>query len=319
MRDSTLSKSGGSVLVDWQIKELCENNKLIISGYDEDKVHSISYDLTIQDITIWCLKDDNAANADDAEDKDVEIIYRAKYRLRPQEMVFVRIKEKLKMPSNLIGRIAERNSFLRAGIFVSGPIYQPGHNTTIYLRVYNFSDNDILLKSGDSIAQICFEKLSRKPTLLYGQGEGVDNTQYQDEENFRIPKEIITSHVEENMELEKRLDSFEERIYTVFTVFMGAFISVLSLVVVNFDALEEKSAWEIIKINISLGFMIIIILASVMLFCILLPRFSNRKSVNRGRRRRGRKRSRRRKKNRKKHARRTTAVSQSRSYINRKR
>lgn len=42
-------------LVDSQIKSM--HNNLFISGYDQDKIHSISYDLTVKDIIVWKLKE----------------------------------------------------------------------------------------------------------------------------------------------------------------------------------------------------------------------------------------------------------------------
>ena len=265
----------GTILVDSQIKSMHSN--LFISGYDEDKIHSISYDLTVKDVIIWKLKE-NMDLEQGVEDK-IEKIYMSNYRLQPQEMIFVSIKERLKMPKNMIGHIVERNSYLRTGLFVSGPVYQPGHQTTIYLRVYNLSNYDIQINSGDSIAQICFEYLALRPDVVYGEEGDPDYSEYQDEEEFRIPEDVVKKHVRENTDIEKKLDSFEARIYTVFTVFMGAFVSVLALIVLDLNCLAGKTWWEIILLNVALVISIIAVLRSVMYFCMEIIRMSDQKTM----------------------------------------
>ena len=67
------------ILVDKNIKSLAE--KIIIKGYDENNVGPVSYDVTIQ--SIIC----------ENEDKDMFV-------LRPQEMIFIKTMEKIKMPNN---------------------------------------------------------------------------------------------------------------------------------------------------------------------------------------------------------------------------
>ena len=193
-------------------------------------------------------------------------------------MIFVSIKERLKMPENMIGHIVERNTYLRTGLFVSGPVYQPGHQTTIYLRVYNLSNYDIQISSGDSIAQICFEYLALRPDVVYGDASDTNYSEYQNEADFRL-SDILKKHVRENTDLEKKLDSFEARIYTVFTVFMGAFVSVLALIVLDLNCLVGKTWWEIILLNLALVISIVTVLKCVMYFCIELIRMSDQKIV----------------------------------------
>ena len=71
------------------------------------------------------------------------------------------------MPDFLVGKVGEKNSLLRTGLFVSAPVYHPGHQTYIFLRVYNFSKKSITLKSDFKIAQIFFETLTEVPDETY--------------------------------------------------------------------------------------------------------------------------------------------------------
>ena len=89
------------------------------------------------------------------------------YDLKPGETVFVKTKEKLALPLNILGRIAEKNSRMRQGLKVDGPHYQPGHVTFAFLRVQNISVNTIELSAGMKIAQIIFEELTGTPEVPY--------------------------------------------------------------------------------------------------------------------------------------------------------
>ena len=89
------------------------------------------------------------------------------YELNPGETIFIKSQEKLSIPDNILGRIAEKNSRMRQGLVVSGPHYQPGHKTYAFLRVTNISKNIITLSRGNKIAQIIFEQLTGKPDVPY--------------------------------------------------------------------------------------------------------------------------------------------------------
>lgn len=140
------------MLVDKQIKERGES---LISPFEENHVTSISYDL---DFDGFINKEGNLS--------------KEKVCLRPGESVMIKTIQSLKMPTDLVGIIGERNSRIRQGLAVAGPHYFPGHTTAIYLRVTNLSPHDIELQHGEGIAQIFFEKLSEEPEVSYANQEG---------------------------------------------------------------------------------------------------------------------------------------------------
>ena len=115
------------VLIDKQIKELVNEGKLIVTNYKPENLGGVSYDLTI----------DNIIAEDDIADE---------YVLKPKEFVIVKTNEELYIPENMVGKIEEKNSLLRLGLFVSGPVYQPGHRTYSFLRAYNMSNSEIKLQ-----------------------------------------------------------------------------------------------------------------------------------------------------------------------------
>lgn len=136
------------ILVDKDIKELVSKGLLISENYKTENLGCVSYDLTIDNVI-------------------TEEGISSEYVLKPKEFVMVKTNEELMIPSNIVGKIEEKNSLLRLGLFVSGPVYQPGHKTYSFLRVYNMSNTKITLKKDFKIAQIFFETLTDIPEETY--------------------------------------------------------------------------------------------------------------------------------------------------------
>lgn len=236
------------ILVDKDIKK--RHAEIFVNDtYNEKYVNAVSYDLHISDIVI---QDDLTQT----------------YALRPNEVVFVKIIEKVKIPNDLMGRIGEKNSRLRQGLWVSGPHYFPGHETYIYLRVQNITANTITIKKGDGIAQIFFETLSDEPDKPYDKQDGASfnnedayrgMSKYQDEYENRINK--LNS-------IGESLDEKVNHIYANMLTLMGIFVSVFSLIMVNFSQLPEqiKNTKYIAAVNLSLGIVISLFMGLILLF-----------------------------------------------------
>ena len=151
------------ILVDKNIKALVAEGRLIVAGYREENVNGVSYDLTIEKIV---------------DNKGIEL---TEYELHPGDTVFVKSKEKLSIPTNLLGRVVEKNSRMRQGLQVDAPHYQPGHTTYVFMRVCNISTNIINLCSDMKIAQIIFEELKEVPDVPYSLQEGAS---FQNEDKY---------------------------------------------------------------------------------------------------------------------------------------
>jgi len=268
------SVKAGSLLTDRQIEDMCENHNLICGGYDANNIESISYNLTVDKLRKWTLDE----NIDNSDMNNVKIVSAPSMVIHPQEMVFVTSKETINFPANVVGRVMTRNTYIRTGLFVISPLYQPGHITKISFSVYNMSDNDIRVSENDSIAHIYFELLSQVPRKIYGES---DHDKYQNEDDFRLPTKHINEHVKEKSEIDKKISRLESKIYTVVTAFMGAFVSILSLLVINFNAFEGKAVNDIINMNLSLAVCIVIILGIVLFFGYLLITMPNKKKKKR--------------------------------------
>ena len=235
------------VLVDKEIKRL--SNEIFQEGYEASNVTAISYDLHIQNII--------------ANEELVDL-----YVLRPGEVVFVKTKEKISMPTDLMGRIGEKNSRMRQGLIVAGPHYYPGHCTYLYLRVQNATAGTIKIKKGDVIAQMFFEQLIDIPDKDYSQQVNAsfnNEDAYRGLGNYRDEYEDRMSQIKE---ADKKLDEKINNIYANILTIMGLFVSVFSIVMVNFTNISENNLTKefIIPMNISLGIVITLFVGLLLIF-----------------------------------------------------
>lgn len=234
------------ILVDKDIKKLAKD--IIVSGYKEENVNAVSYDLSIRQIVL--------------EQGNVDF-----YTLNPNEVVFIKTNEEVCIPKNLMGRIGEKNSRMRLGLFVSGPHYFPGHRTYMFLRVMNISSNKIEIKKGDKIAQIFFEELTQEPEQDYSMQTGAsfnNENQYRGLGNYQSEynKQIIKIE-----KLNQDLESKENSIYVNIMTFMGLFVSIFSLITLNFsNYTKDLSKESIISMNLSLGLVICLFMGLILIF-----------------------------------------------------
>lgn len=233
------------ILVDKDIKKRIGEKELIVEGYDDKNVNSISYDLTIDGI----ITDNTLIDS---------------LELAPNEYVLIQTKEILSIPKDIMGRIAEKNSKMRLGLKVDGPHYHPGHESTrAYLRVYNISNNIITIKSGDKIAQIIFEELTDIPEKPYSasfQGE----TRYVGFGNYRNE---YAERIKSFQKVKDDIENKEQQIYSNVLTFMGIFVAVFSLISINFQAFSQTTPNPkfILTMNSSLCFCITIMLGLIVL------------------------------------------------------
>lgn len=236
------------ILVDKNIKN--RHSEIFCDGcYDESSVNAVSYDLHIEGI----VEQDALVDS---------------YILRSNEMIFVKMSEKIHMPNDLMGRIGEKNSRMRQGLIVSGPHYFPGHETYIYLRVQNITASTIKIKKGDKIAQIFFEQLSEEPEHTYNEQKNAsfnDEDQYRGMANYKDEYEERIGRINNaNNDLDEKINHIYANILTL----MGIFVSVFSLITVNFSNLGKQFANTkyVIVMNLSLGIVICLFLGLIMMF-----------------------------------------------------
>ncbi len=233
------------ILIDRDIRERVQKGELIIEGFNNNNVNSISYDLSI----------DKIIDGDDLVES---------YELAPNEFIFIQSSEVLSLPNDIMGRVALKNSRMRLGLDVAPLHYHPGHTTKAYIRVSNISPNGILLKSGDKIAQIIFEQLTGIPETPY-------NSTFQNEMDYRGYGGYQTEYEKRICkinEAKENLEQKEQQIYSNILTFMGIFVAIFSIISINFQAFSqaELNTKFILTMNSSLCFCITVMLGIVLLF-----------------------------------------------------
>jgi dCTP deaminase len=91
--------------------------------------------------------------------------------IHPGEFVLATIKETIKIPNNMIGRLEGRSSWGRLGIVVhstAGKV-DPGYEGNLTLEIANLSNLPVSLHPGAKIAQLTFESLSSPAENPYNQ------------------------------------------------------------------------------------------------------------------------------------------------------
>lgn len=157
------------------------------------------------------------------------------YLLKPGETVFLSSVENIRLPNDCMAIVNQRNSSIRQGLFVSAPVYHPGHHTKIFIRVTNISQDGCRLTAGGSIASIMFYALSRDVERPYA-GTFSDEFNYRGIGDFHpvaIPDIVeMQEQVESIKDVEKNLHS---NVITLMTIFIGIF----SLINLNINFLDE--------------------------------------------------------------------------------
>ena len=235
------------ILVDREIKQ--RGKDIVIEGYDENNVNSVSYDVTLECII-----------TNDAEKES--------YILQPGETIFVRTREMIHMPDDLMGRIGEKNSKMRLGIQVSGPHYFPGHKTYMFLRVSNISPNRIKIEKGDKIAQIFFEQLEKVPQMTYDLQE---NASFNNEEKYRGFAGYQDEYERKILKIEQQKEELEEKeskMYANIMTIMGVFVAVFSMIMVNFTNVNAgiTNLKFLIMLNLSLGIVVVLFVGLMLVF-----------------------------------------------------
>lgn len=237
------------VLVDKDIMSRMTGNEPLISNFNEDNLGAISYDLTLECILVG---NDEFSS----------------YELAPGGFLFIKAREHLAMPLDLIGRIEEKNSRMRMGLVVTGPTYQPGHKTAIFLRIHNISNNIITLRKGTSIAQIVFEKLNDIPDTPYHQNS---QASYNNEFVYSEYGNYETEYKKDIKEMERIKENLEEKetqIYGNILTFVGILMGIFSIVTLNLEAFAsaDLSSRFILIMNLSITLAIELLMSIIIIF-----------------------------------------------------
>ena len=106
----------------------------------------------------------------DAKNVETELVDKDTYRLQPHELVLCSTAEYVEIPADIQAQVHGKSSLGRLGLLVhvTAGFIDPGFHGKITLEMYNLNDRDIILRSGLSICQLSFTRLSSAAEFPYG-------------------------------------------------------------------------------------------------------------------------------------------------------
>lgn len=171
------------IITDKKIRQLAKENELIVP-FDEKKLQSESYDVTIGDQIVTFSKEVHCL--DIANQSEIDRIYvdenieKDGYILSPKEYVLVSLEEKIKLPDNLSAHLRPKTRYTRLGLVVSAQHCNSSYAGHLRIGLFNATEYPIRIRPGFTIAQLVFEELDGIPSedKLY---RNKQNAHYQNE------------------------------------------------------------------------------------------------------------------------------------------
>jgi dCTP deaminase len=170
-----------SVLADWQLRALCEDQKLV-TPYDSSLVQPASIDLRLAShLRIYSETDTRPIDPDRPDDLDLRSIYMAHggFLLRPNQFALGCTEESVAIPPQYVGRIEGKSSRGRIGLIVhvTAGYVDPGFYGVLTLEMLNVNSRPILLRPGMRIAQLSVLEMAAPPEQPYnGRYQGQTTT-----------------------------------------------------------------------------------------------------------------------------------------------
>ncbi|MFP3919508.1 hypothetical protein U5N28_17040 [Lysinibacillus telephonicus] len=193
-----MSELSVGTLSDKDIKEFCQNGKLITEEFNERNVKQACYELRASniyyDITV--------------SDRKIEVADDSYILIKPKQLVVIMTLEGLEMPPNILGRILTKGKLFSIGLLPVNTYADPGFSGNLGIVFSNLSNNYLKIKPRESIAKIEFSKLEKNVERSYSGQHGfqtgvwpVPREMILTEEEVRndpriknIPEEIVLSH-----------------------------------------------------------------------------------------------------------------------------
>lgn len=157
--------------------------------------------------------------------------------LNPGESTFVESVEIVAFDKNTVGKPVLKNSRIRMGLTMDTPVYQPGHETRIYFRLTNISNDVLVLSAGEKYATLIFEQLHQEPDHPY-------NGTFQDEFDYKGLADYKSSYMDQIQSINGKvndLEKLEKNIYINVLSILSIFVAVFTLLNVNIS-LSKASA-----------------------------------------------------------------------------
>lgn len=114
----------------------------------------------------WFIPSQNYNEKEQLQQIGIDVTYKGpELIIRPKAYVNIEINESVNLPKNVYADMKQRSSFSRKGVFMTNGFYDPGFHGTCGLSIYNMSDDDIVIRPNERLAQMIFYKA--KPATIY--------------------------------------------------------------------------------------------------------------------------------------------------------
>jgi dCTP deaminase len=119
-------------------------------------------------------------------EEDISRTYADQFVLRPNSFVLAHTLETLDMPRDCLGLVKDKSSLARCGLTVQNTVLEPGWRGQITLEIYNNGPRPVLLRAGQGIAQVIFER-GDPCHVSYADRKG----KYQDQSGVTLPRASV--------------------------------------------------------------------------------------------------------------------------------
>ena len=158
-----------SILSDADITARLLSKELTIDPFYEKNLTPNGYDLTIAEVAVPKL---------DVHTREGEV------EVPPLTWFAVSTKEYVKLSAMVTAQLWIRTSYARRGILASFGKIDAGFEGNLTLSSFNASDKPVVMKIGETYAQMVFEMMSGEPKALYDERSG----HYQGQRGVRLER-----------------------------------------------------------------------------------------------------------------------------------
>lgn len=166
------------ILVDKEIKKAVNNSEIEISDFSEKCLQPASYDLRVGEEGFVL-----------SAGRKVNIKNEGALEIQPGDLAIVMTHEKLRLPTNMVGRFGLRSAYARMGLLATaGPQVDPGFEGKLVIGIVNFSSQSIKLAYLTPFCTLELQKLRSSASAPY-------SGPYQGQEH--LTDEMISKHPKE--------------------------------------------------------------------------------------------------------------------------
>jgi dCTP deaminase len=119
----------------------------------------------------------------DITEEEISRTVADQFVLRPNSFVLACTLEVLSIPRDCLGLVKDKSSLARLGITLQTTVLEPGWTGQVTLEIYNNNPRPVLLRAGQGIAQVLFER-GEPCHVSYADRKG----KYQGQQGVTLPR-----------------------------------------------------------------------------------------------------------------------------------